>query len=105
MKSASQSSLNFGLQRDPLGVNTLSKEVMAMEKEKDMALVTEINERKKFLLEKGMRVAIVLIMKSNQLDDRLEDRVNFIRKSCQLDARTGLFLLPGGVDLTEWTFK
>ncbi|TPX72790.1 hypothetical protein SpCBS45565_g00138 [Spizellomyces sp. 'palustris'] len=77
--------------RDPLGV----QQAMSIERERDLILCAEINEKKRNATDRGIRFAVVLILKMNPADDpHLDERVSFIRRTCGLDLKSSLFVLP-----------
>ncbi|CAO3595427.1 unnamed protein product [Absidia cylindrospora] len=75
------------------------------EREKDTALAHEINERRKYFQEKGIKFAVVMLQKDKHLDgSAVEERCSMIRKQSGLDAKTSFFTLtPGSIqDLQEF---
>ncbi|KAJ3037737.1 hypothetical protein HDV00_001387, partial [Rhizophlyctis rosea] len=92
--------------KDPLGMQV----DLGLERERDLILCSEINEKKRNAAEKNIKFVIVLLLKPNHIDDsRTEERISFIRKQCSVDAKNALFVLPPGqgkdgtaVDLDEF---
>ncbi|KZV82442.1 hypothetical protein EXIGLDRAFT_843706 [Exidia glandulosa HHB12029] len=64
------------------------------ERRHDMDLATEIANRKKSALERGIKLTVVLIASRRMLDDpNLDSRLTFIRRQSALDSRAALFVL------------
>ncbi|KAJ3278121.1 hypothetical protein HK104_002636 [Borealophlyctis nickersoniae] len=87
-----------GNDADPLGAQ---REGLNLERERDLILCSEVNEKKRNAAERGIKFALVLILKPHHMEEQhIEDRISFIRKQCGLDAKNALFVLPssGGVD-------
>ena len=57
-------------------------------------LCTTINNAKKQVAEKSIKIAVVLILDGVNLDSNIDEKLNFIRKSCQIEK---VFVLPPGV--------
>ncbi|KAI8082919.1 Foie gras liver health family 1-domain-containing protein [Halteromyces radiatus] len=75
------------------------------EREKDTILAHEINERRKYFQDKGIKFAAVILRKGKHLDGpAIEERCSMIRKQSGLDAKTSFFTLgPGSIhDLQEF---
>ncbi|KAI9362023.1 Gryzun, putative trafficking through golgi-domain-containing protein [Zopfochytrium polystomum] len=78
--------------RDPL---IGSDGVTATEREKDQQLCQEINERRRNVQDRGIKFAVVLLLKGNSMETQhLDERVAFIRRTCSLDTKNSLFVLP-----------
>ncbi|KAI8364823.1 Gryzun, putative trafficking through golgi-domain-containing protein [Choanephora cucurbitarum] len=67
-----------------------------LDREHDMQLAAEINNRRKYFQEKGVRFAAVVMLKQRPIDQSIEERLSLIRKQCGLDAKTSFFaFVPG----------
>ncbi|KAI9306763.1 Foie gras liver health family 1-domain-containing protein [Cunninghamella echinulata] len=69
------------------------------EREKDTLLAHEINDKRKYYQEKGIKFAAIILLKERQKDDpSVEERCNIIRKASGLDSKTSFFSLsPGSI--------
>ncbi|GAA5980354.1 hypothetical protein JCM10908_001625 [Rhodotorula pacifica] len=64
------------------------------ERAKDAELVTEIIDRKRSTLERGIKLAVVLLCSHELLDDpQLDARLSLIRRQSGLDSRASLFVI------------
>ncbi|KAI8343321.1 Foie gras liver health family 1-domain-containing protein [Chlamydoabsidia padenii] len=74
------------------------------EREKDSALAHEINERRKYFQDKGIKFAAIILHKGKHNEPVIEERCSMIRKQSGLDAKTSFFTLaPGSIhDLQEF---
>ncbi|KAG0190503.1 hypothetical protein DFQ28_001976 [Apophysomyces sp. BC1034] len=67
------------------------------EREKDMALAQELNDRRKILQDKGVKFAVVMILKGKHLDDpSVEERLTLIKKQSGLDIKHSFFTIAPG---------
>ncbi|KAI9256530.1 Gryzun, putative trafficking through golgi-domain-containing protein [Phascolomyces articulosus] len=67
------------------------------EREKDTVLMQEINERRKYFQDKGIKFAVTIILKRQQTDDpSVEERLLWIRKQSGLDNRHSFFIIGPG---------
>ncbi|KAF0525068.1 Gryzun, putative trafficking through golgi-domain-containing protein [Gigaspora margarita] len=74
-----------------------------IEKEKDGNLAMEINEKRKYLHERGIRFAAVIILNAQHSEDPItEERLGYIRKMSGLDARNCFFVLLPDRDISEF---
>ncbi|RCI01137.1 hypothetical protein CU098_002795 [Rhizopus stolonifer] len=71
-----------------------------LEREHDAQLATEINTRRKYFQDKGIKFAAVIMLKQRSLDPSVEERLSSIRKQCGLDAKSSFFTVTPGT-LTE----
>lgn len=64
------------------------------EREKDALLIREIIDRKRSTLERGIKLAVVLLCSRELLDDpALDLRLSLIRRQSGLDSRASLFVI------------
>ncbi|KAJ3122014.1 hypothetical protein HK098_003169 [Nowakowskiella sp. JEL0407] len=77
--------------KDPSSVG--GSVTLDLDRERDLILCSEINEKKKHAFERGIKFAVVILLKASQSDLSIEERIAFIRKTCVLDMKS-LFLLP-----------
>ncbi|KAJ3393816.1 hypothetical protein HDU92_007453 [Lobulomyces angularis] len=77
-----------------------------MERERDIILCSDINERRRAITDRGIKFAVVLILKFNsELENhKIDERINTIRKNCQLDVRS-LFILNPVKDFNSSVFS
>ncbi|KAI9100994.1 Gryzun, putative trafficking through golgi-domain-containing protein [Phlyctochytrium arcticum] len=77
--------------RDPLGV----QQALSVERERDLLLCSEVNEKKRNASERGIRFAVVVILKraTSAENPHIEERLNFIRRTCGLDLKSSLFVI------------
>ncbi|GBC06239.1 hypothetical protein RclHR1_06700003 [Rhizophagus clarus] len=79
--------------------------IESMDKEKDYILAMEINERRKSLLERGIKFSAVMLLKTQNIDktmdermflkdQAMDERLAYIRRVSGLDARHAFFVLP-----------
>ncbi|KAG2200136.1 hypothetical protein INT47_012417 [Mucor saturninus] len=66
------------------------------EREHDHNLSVEINLRRKYFQEKGIKFAAVIILKQRYSDQATEERLSSIRKQCGLDVKTSFFTVAPG---------
>ncbi|KAI9481008.1 MAG: Gryzun, putative trafficking through golgi-domain-containing protein [Benjaminiella poitrasii] len=87
-----------GASRPHHEVGPLSSQVLIdpIEREHDMNLATEINTRRKYFQDKGIKFAVVIILKQRNSDTAVEERLLSIRKQCGLDARSSFFTIAPG---------
>lgn len=72
------------------------------ERDYDKLITTEIIERKKNCQERGIKLIIVVIIKYHETElSRIDEKVNFYRKTCGLDAKNTIFVLPYGSNPIE----
>ncbi|KAJ1558908.1 hypothetical protein HK096_006580 [Nowakowskiella sp. JEL0078] len=76
--------------RDPIALQYS----LNLERERDLILCSEINEKRRHALDRGIKFSIVLMLKMIQTDDHMEERIAFIRKTCSLETKSSLFVLP-----------
>lgn len=64
------------------------------EREQDAELVSEILDRKRSTVERGIKLAVVLLCSRRLLDDpALDNRLSLIRRQSGLDSRASLFVI------------
>ncbi|KAG0750066.1 hypothetical protein G6F16_001788 [Rhizopus arrhizus] len=63
------------------------------EREHDMSLATEINVRRKYFQEKGIKFAAVIMLKQKYADSSIEERLSSIKKQCGLDYKSSFFTI------------
>ncbi|CAG8608368.1 423_t:CDS:10, partial [Paraglomus occultum] len=74
---------------EPLG------NINPIEREKDTDLVAEINERKKTIIDRGIKFTVVILLRSQHVDDsNIDERLNYIKKMCSLEGKNMFFVLP-----------
>ncbi|KAI9492284.1 Gryzun, putative trafficking through golgi-domain-containing protein [Zychaea mexicana] len=67
------------------------------EREKDTTLAHEINDRRKYFQDKGIKFAATMILKRQQTDDpAVEERLVWIRKQSGMDNRHSFFVIGPG---------
>ncbi|EPB84242.1 hypothetical protein HMPREF1544_09034 [Mucor circinelloides 1006PhL] len=66
------------------------------EREHDTNLAIEINARRKYFQEKGIKFAAVVVLKQRHSDPSIEERLSAIRKQCGLDVRSSFFTIAPG---------
>ncbi|CAO3664089.1 unnamed protein product [Rhizopus microsporus] len=66
------------------------------EREYDMSLANEINMRRKYFQDKGIKFAAVLMLKQRHIDSSIEERLSSIRKQCGLDYKSSFFTVSPG---------
>ncbi|GAN09099.1 glutathione transferase omega-1 [Mucor ambiguus] len=66
------------------------------EREHDTNLAIEINARRKYFQEKGIKFAAVIVFKQRYTDQSIDERLSAIRKQCGLDARSSFFTIAPG---------
>jgi hypothetical protein len=71
------------------------QDTVKLERERDTLLCSAINDTRKVIGERGTRFVVVLIIADPLVEIQLEERLNFIRKTCHLDTKTLLVLPPG----------
>ncbi|KAI8355688.1 Gryzun, putative trafficking through golgi-domain-containing protein [Blakeslea trispora] len=67
-----------------------------LDREHDSQLAAEINARRKYFQEKGVKFAAVIILKQRPIDQSIEERLSLIRKQCGLDIKTSFFAFAPG---------
>jgi hypothetical protein len=68
-----------------------------LEREKDSEIVAQIVDRKRSTLERGIKLAVVLLCSRALLDDpALDFRLSLIRRQSGLDSRASLFVISPG---------
>ncbi|KAI7870632.1 Gryzun, putative trafficking through golgi-domain-containing protein [Spinellus fusiger] len=78
----------------PLGASAMMDPT---EREKDIALAQEINDRRKYFQDKGIRFACVLLLKARQTEDPgVGERLNLIKKQSGLDTKNTFFTIAPG---------
>ncbi|KAI8814094.1 Gryzun, putative trafficking through golgi-domain-containing protein [Cladochytrium replicatum] len=65
-----------------------------LDKERDQILCMEINEKKRLTQDRGMKYAVVIILKQFPPDEQLDERLQFIKKTCGLEQKRSLFIIP-----------
>ncbi|KAK9466617.1 Gryzun, putative trafficking through golgi-domain-containing protein [Lipomyces arxii] len=66
----------------------------------DNDLIKEINEHRKQMAARNVKLAIVIVSSRTILQNiDISDRVTYLRRTTGMDARTGLFFLPPGSDI------
>lgn len=77
--------------KDPLIESSSSEE---LERLMDATLVKEIAERKRSTIERGIKLAVILLCDRQLLDDpTLDSRLSLIRRQSGLDSRASLFVI------------
>ncbi|KAI9017652.1 Gryzun, putative trafficking through golgi-domain-containing protein [Gaertneriomyces semiglobifer] len=86
---------------DPLGAHNASGLV---ERERDLILCSQIDTKKRSFAERGIRFAMVLIIKSGRVaHPQVLERLAFIRRTCQLELGSSLFILsPNDTNITTF---
>ncbi|CAG8465752.1 3204_t:CDS:10 [Diversispora eburnea] len=83
--------------QEPLGTSE------PIEKEKDLNLGLEINEKRKSLYERGIKFAVVILLRSQHLDEQItDDRLSYIRKASGLEGKSCFFALSPHADLSDF---
>ncbi|KAH9246015.1 hypothetical protein BASA81_016477 [Batrachochytrium salamandrivorans] len=68
--------------KDPLGVQHIS----SLERDRDQVLVSEINEKRKQLHDCGLKLGVIIIVKTYHDNDPLvEERLSYIRRASMID--------------------
>ncbi|KAI8643763.1 Gryzun, putative trafficking through golgi-domain-containing protein [Parasitella parasitica] len=67
-----------------------------IEREHDTLLAAEINARRKYFQEKGVKFAAVIVLKERYTDQSIEERLVSIRKQCGLDVKSSFFTIAPG---------
>lgn len=76
------------------GLNPLDPNYQEEQRSQDVELVREILERKRSTLERGIKLAVVLLCSRRLLDDpALDTRLSLIRRQSGLDSRASLFVI------------
>ncbi|KAI8815244.1 Gryzun, putative trafficking through golgi-domain-containing protein [Cladochytrium replicatum] len=65
-----------------------------LDKERDQILCMEIIEKKRLTQDRGMKFAVVIILKQFPPDEQLDERLQFIKKTCGLEQKRSLFIIP-----------
>jgi len=72
------------------------------EKDYDKIITNEIIERKKNCQERGIKLIVIVLIKYNETElSRIDEKVNFYRKTCGLDAKNTIFVIPYGSNPIE----
>ncbi|KAI8970457.1 Gryzun, putative trafficking through golgi-domain-containing protein [Mycotypha africana] len=79
-------------------IGPLSSQVLIdpTERQHDDSLANEINSRRKYFQEKGIKFAAVIILKQRYYDQSVEERLAAIRKQSGLDTKTSFFTVAPG---------
>ncbi|KAI7905331.1 Gryzun, putative trafficking through golgi-domain-containing protein [Cokeromyces recurvatus] len=79
-------------------VGPLSSQVLIdpAERENDTNLAAEINSRRKYFQDKGIKFAAAIILKRRSSDAAIDERLSSIRKQCGLDTRSSFFTIAPG---------
>ncbi|KAI8069209.1 Gryzun, putative trafficking through golgi-domain-containing protein [Gongronella butleri] len=91
--------------RREMGPLPVSQMIEPAERDWDAALAHEINDKRKYYQDKGIKFAVVMLMTRKQVDDpTVEERCTSIRKQSGLENKMSFFsLAPGSVhDLQEF---
>ncbi|KAL0079429.1 Foie gras liver health family 1-domain-containing protein [Phycomyces blakesleeanus] len=86
----------------PLGAHVMMDPT---ERENDVALAQEINDKRKYFQDKGIKFSAVILLKNRHTEDpSVEERLNLIRKQSGLDAKNSFFTVAPGShhDLQEF---
>ncbi|KAI9274175.1 Gryzun, putative trafficking through golgi-domain-containing protein [Sporodiniella umbellata] len=69
------------------------------ERENDANLTTEINSRRKYFQDKGIKFSAVVMLKQKHADVSIEERLSSIKKQCGLDYKNSFFVVaPSSTD-------
>ncbi|CAO3693960.1 unnamed protein product [Rhizopus stolonifer] len=69
------------------------------EREHDMSLSNEINVRRKYFQDKGVKFSAVILLKQKYADSSMEERLSLIKKQCGLDYKSSFFTVaPSSID-------
>ncbi|OUM62147.1 hypothetical protein PIROE2DRAFT_11647 [Piromyces sp. E2] len=72
------------------------------ERDYDRLITTEIIERKKNCQERGIKLVVIVMIKYHETElSRIDEKVNLYRKTCGLDAKNTIFVLPYGSNPVE----
>jgi len=72
------------------------------EKDYDKMITNEIIERKKNCQERGIKLIVIIMIKYHETElSRIDEKVNFYRKTCGLDAKNTIFVIPYGSNPIE----
>ncbi|RHZ80693.1 hypothetical protein Glove_132g6 [Diversispora epigaea] len=83
--------------QEPLGTSE------PIEKEKDLNLAMEINEKRKSLYERGIKFAVVILLRPQHLEEQItDDRLAHIRKTSGLEGKNCFFVLSPHADLPDF---
>ncbi|ORX82554.1 hypothetical protein BCR32DRAFT_267562 [Anaeromyces robustus] len=72
------------------------------ERDYDKLITSEIIERKKNCQERGIKLVVIVMIKYHETElSRIDEKVSFYRKTCNLDAKNTIFVLPYGSNPVE----
>ncbi|KAI9016573.1 Gryzun, putative trafficking through golgi-domain-containing protein [Phycomyces nitens] len=78
----------------PLGAHVMMDPT---ERENDVALAQEINDKRKYFQDKGVKFSAVILLKSRHTEDPgVEERLNLIKKQSGLDTKNSFFTVAPG---------
>ncbi|KAJ3023675.1 hypothetical protein HKX48_001899 [Thoreauomyces humboldtii] len=70
------------------------QQAINLERERDLILCSEIMEKKQNCTDRGIKFAVVIMLRQTKADDmRVDDRIGLIRRNCSLDLKSSLFVL------------
>jgi len=81
---------------------SINDQIGIPEKDYDRIITSEIIERKKNCQERGIKLIIIVMIKYHETElSRIDEKVSFYRKTCNLDAKNTIFVLPYGSNIIE----